>query len=51
MFHLAKEFKTTTGFSIMEYARDPRILSASKELETDRNVCEIAYVIVRLPKS
>ena len=41
-FHLARVFKTTTGISIMEYARDQRIFAASKELEKNRNVSDVA---------
>ena len=41
-FHLAREFKNATGLSIMEYTRNERILSASKELSNDFNICDIA---------
>ena len=41
-FHLAREFKTITGTSIMEYTRDQRIFAASKELENNHSVCDIA---------
>ena len=41
-FHLAREFKNVTGFSIMEYTRNERILAASKELSNGFNICDIA---------
>jgi len=41
-FHLAREFKDATKLSIMEYARNQRILAASKEIEKERNICDIA---------
>lgn len=41
-FHLARAFKHTTGLSIMEYARNQRILSASKEIGIGSNICHVA---------
>ncbi len=41
-FHLAREFKNQTKYSIMEYARTERVLAASKELEKGFNVCDVA---------
>ena len=41
-FHLAREFKNATSFSIMEYARNQRILAASKEIEKERSICDVA---------
>ena len=39
---MAREFKDATKLSIMEYARNQRIMAASKELEMERNICDIA---------
>lgn len=41
-FHLAREFRAATNLSIMEYARNQRILAASKEIENGRNICDVA---------
>ena len=41
-FHLARAFKGAMGVSIMEYARNKRILAASKEIEQGRSICDIA---------
>jgi AraC-like DNA-binding protein len=41
-FHLAREFKEITGLAIMEYTRNQRIASASKDIEAGRKIADIA---------
>jgi AraC-like DNA-binding protein len=41
-FHLTREFKSATGVSIMDYARDQRIYAASKDIEEERRIVDIA---------
>lgn len=41
-FHFAREFKISTGFTIMEYTRRKRIEAAAKELGGERSICDIA---------
>jgi len=41
-FHLAREFKSLEGLSIMEYARNQRILAAAEELKNGRIISEVA---------
>jgi len=41
-FHLAREFKNHEQLSIMEYTRNQRILAASEELKSGRNICDVA---------
>lgn len=41
-FHLAREFKDKTKLSIMEYARNLRIMAASGEIEAGREIFEVA---------
>lgn len=41
-FHLAREFKNATHFTIMEYTRSQRISAAARELEKGGNICDIA---------
>jgi len=41
-FHICREFKKTTGFSVVEYKQNRRIIEAQKMLEsTDRDIIEI----------
>ena len=42
-FHLSREFKNTENLSIMEYTRNQRILAASKEIESGRNIYDTAF--------
>ena len=41
-FHLAREFKDAVQLSIMEYTRNQRTMAAAKEIESGRNICDIA---------
>ena len=41
-YHFAREFKNTTGQSVMEYVREQRIHAAAKDIANKGNICDVA---------
>ena len=41
-FHFAREFKSATGISMMEYVREQRVHAAANDIANGKNICETA---------